>query len=58
MSETIPCDEINMISWESMPVVMRVSDFCSHCEFKCEHGKELIKHHKEKTIWLYNLQHK
>ena len=47
-----------MISWESMPVVMRVSDFCSHCEFKCEHGKELIKHHKEKTIWLYNLQHK
>lgn len=56
--DTIPCDEIVRTSWDNMPVTMRVNDFCKHCEFKCEHGKELISHYKNKTIWLYNLQNK
>lgn len=42
-NHTTICDEIELESWNNMPISMRVKDFCSHCEFKCEHGKELIK---------------
>ena len=40
--DTTLCDDIELESWDAMPVSMRVKDFCSHCEFKCEHGKNLI----------------
>ena len=39
--ENIPCDDINLDSWNAMPMSLRIKDFCNHCEFKCEHGKEM-----------------
>jgi len=47
MSDNIPCDDIEVISWESMPRTMRVGDFCNHCEFKYDHGKQLIFQHRK-----------
>lgn len=38
----IPCDEITQDSWDFMPKSIRVIEFCNHCEFKCDNGKELI----------------
>lgn len=43
ISHTTKCDNIELISWNSMPISMRVKDFCSKCEFLCEQGKQLIQ---------------
>lgn len=43
MSENIPCDYITLDSWYALPMTLRVKDFCSQCEFKCEHGQQIIK---------------
>ena len=47
-NNTTMCDEIEAGAWRSIPVSMRVTDFCNHCEFKCDHGKELIKLNNER----------
>jgi hypothetical protein len=47
MSENVPCDDINIRSWNAMPISMRVKDFCRHCDFLCDHGKELIEELKK-----------